>query len=248
MAWDIENDEHRQAIHDAGAPPADLSGIVQSDFWRWVFTIWPGAQDGLNWQRFHLFADLRDGMSIAGAYDKYSGDWDPRLPVDLSQLAQDVSVGRVEESEASIELRNSLVDELDAVRADFLDDVRGLQGAALVGEPEALPGVSAAELEANHATLDGWLKWTLDNLEVDDEAPFYQVGNSVLTSSSIPPRWLEALPNVPGFCAGVLRRKTSKGRATIKVTGSNDEAGFKEAFRRVSDKKLQFAGSEDEED
>jgi len=100
-------------------------------------------------------------------------------------------------------------------------------------------GVTVELLQQNQALLDRWLKSTLDSLEVGDETQFLQVGSYILTGDAIT-NWREGARALPGFCGGYLRRKTSKGRATIQVIGSNDPAAFKEGFRRVSDKLLQW--------
>lgn len=250
MPWTIADDETRNAIAGAGEPPADLQTVSANDFWRWAFTQWPGAEQ--IWYQFALYNDLHDGVPMTAINDSY-GAGDTFRTTGVDQLVSDVLVAQKTDDIG----RPMIMEKVAAALADhvgwFGEDVREVQAwqasAPDISDPEAQRGkVTIDELEANRETLDGYLKYTLDNMELEDEAPFYQIGNLVLTCRDAwPDRWKFDIFAIQDNCWGTMRRKTSKGRATIQVTGSNDEAGFKEAFRRVSDKVLQFKDNPDDD-
>lgn len=245
MAWTIADEEIRNSISGAGDPPADPSADT---FWRWAFTQWPAAQDDGTWRRFALLCELTDGASLDELTEQYGG---ARVltTIDFEVTAAKPRLAESTDEEARAEIHGALQEELQPWFESFGDDVRELQAwqasAPEISDPEQQRGrVTVEELEANQETLDAYLKYTLDNMELEDTARFHQVGDLILTSwDSWPQRWKDVV-HLPGWCDGTMRRKTSMGRMTIQVTGSNDEAGFEKAFRRVSNKVLQFKDAE----
>lgn len=256
--WDSLTEQRGAWLLTAGAPPDDIAAALGDHQWAEAFAEWTADQGDA---QMAAVADLLHSHVIGASM---SDLWEIALagriqfPAELETVNEELHwvAGQNEdrEHEHSRQILAELwgwgtatlapwwpafqqeVARLTTVTDHFVEEADGLryQGAS--------PTLTRQELEAYKATIDGWLKYFInEEMSVGDHRTCFQLGDIVLPQADwVEARYLEGIQALGGAFTGV-RRKTSKGRQAVEVHYSPDPAAWKQAFRRFSDKIVEFA-------
>jgi hypothetical protein len=259
VSWTVDDPEHVAAVGRAGAPPPDFEAFFANETWAWIWASWSASRisagDSLPYHLYRLTDAVLRGASVDELHRLFVGR-DAEMPVpfppDLeARVAAHLDTGEGDEAQVRRALWDAAMEWVHGYYAGFWSDVQIVQQqAGGGGERDAVIDLDERRAPARSGfTREMVVESMVD--EINEERvkrmgpgtfqPFWQHGNLVLIGPGHYDPYYDFVQERDGSCTGyVTLESRAFGTSVIRVTGSNDEAGFKEAIRRFSRKRIEF--------
>ena len=256
MPWTVADPQAAEYLKGLGDPPDQPDALFSDANWTWAWQLWAGelAQTGdvVPYNAGSCLTALLGGSSLADVYPTYVEDGAPNavpLPMGIRIRARTAIEGGGEDPDV---VRESLRSEMDNTTYGYLGQFHTAVGEAQAAATEAADyqasedAVNESGMTRDHIALDyvdqvneGEQK----NLEEGQSIDYIQSGNIVLLGDRHHNLYYDVIKMQDDYAEGTLtmvEKGAGLSPGEISVTGTNNEAAFKEAVRRYSKKKIDF--------
>jgi hypothetical protein len=262
MVWNLKDDEMRDAITAATAPPRDPEAIFANDFWANAYSVWStdrgfATGDYAASLLHRVWIDLTHGASGESIRSEYVDPASPSAlpwPSSARDRFERVAAGMEDDYSGALgETRAATIEMLGPPVDAFLADVGALQ-AERASEPTRVELTrDRIDMGVIDATNQAALKSLPEAEGSDSFATFVLAGDVVLIGDDHPSpyyAYVEAKGATKGqiymnkkgsaFSAGELRAALVSNLPISQEAGRSAEDALEEAIGRVSKKKVKW--------
>lgn len=232
------------AVRQAGTVPNSIDRVMQDGNWQAIFIRW--LDDTATTNSDYIFScnvakfwsQLDNGMSFDNMRELYCEPMSSEyieFPADARKMFDEVIDGLYDDGEARSSLRAYCSQWLEVIYPYFTDFLRQNQWAPQAATLTRDRIDDAVVDNVNQATLKGMR-------EPGQAADFWQTGDLVLIGGGHAASYYQFVTDSGGVQGQIeiVSRGSAFSSGEIRVTGCTDQARFKQAVRRFSDKKITY--------